>query len=49
MLFRSGVTGHALGAYTRYAGGVVARKAAGLIGPLATPVDADVDFSVTLV
>ena len=44
-----GVTGHALGAYTRYAGGVVARKAAGLIGPLATPVDAEVDFSVTLV
>jgi hypothetical protein len=44
-----GVTGHTLGTYTRYAGKTIAKKATNLTGLLAAPVDADTDFSVTLV
>ena len=44
-----GVQGHTLASYTRYTGTVIARRATHLTGPLGVPVDADTDFSVTLV
>lgn len=40
---------HTLGTYTRYAGKTIAKKATSLTGPLAAPVEADTDFSVTLI
>jgi hypothetical protein len=44
-----GVQGHTLASYTRYAAKVIAKRATILTGPLATPVEADTDFAVTLV
>jgi hypothetical protein len=44
-----GVKGRTLASYTRYVGKTVACKASKQVGPLATPVEADTDFSVTLV
>lgn len=44
-----GVSGRTLATYARYVGKTVVKKASKLSGPLATPVDSDTDFAVTLV
>jgi hypothetical protein len=43
-----GITGHSLGAYTRYEAGTVIKTLSNLSGPKADPVDADEDFAVSL-